>query len=69
MQRGNPKALIPILVFVVLYLGLGILLEYGLGQEMGFYNIPVLLVFLIALAVAYLQTRSVDSKERFSIMS
>ena len=69
MDKGNPKALIPILVFVVLYLGLGVLLEYGLGQEMGFYSIPVLLIFLIALAVAYLQTKGVDSKERFSIMS
>ena len=69
MEKGNPVALIPILVFVALYLGLGIILEYVLGQEMGFYSIPVLLIFLIALAVAYLQTKGVDSKERFSIMS
>ncbi len=69
MDKGNPKALLPILIFVVLYLGLGIILEYGLGQEMGFYSIPVLLIFLIALAVAYLQTKGVDSNQRFSIMS
>ena len=68
-MAGNPKALIPILVFVVLYLGLGVLLEYGLGQEMGFYSIPVLLIFVIALAVAYLQTKGADDKERFSIMA
>lgn len=68
-MEGNPKALLPILVFVVLYLGLGILLEYGMDMEMGFYNIPVLLIFLIALAVAYLQTKGVEPKERFRIMS
>ena len=40
MINGNPKALIPILVFVILYLGLGIILEYGLGITQGFYSIP-----------------------------
>jgi len=66
--NGNPKALIPILVFVILYLGLGIILEYGLGITQGFYSIPVLLIFLIALAIAYLQTKA-DSDERFRIMA
>ena len=68
MINGNPKALIPILVFVILYLGLGIILEYGLGITQGFYSIPVLLIFLIALAIAYLQTKA-DSDERFMIMA
>ncbi len=68
MESGNPKALIPIVVFVILYLGLGITLEYGLGVEMGFYNIPILLIFLIALAIAYIQTKGIDSGEKFSIM-
>ena len=36
---GNPVALLPIGVFVVLYLGLGIVFEYALKIEMGFYNI------------------------------
>ena len=36
MKKGNPVALLPILVFLVLYLGLGIVLEYVLGIEMGF---------------------------------
>ena len=34
-------ALLPIGVFLVLYLGLGCLFEYGLKIEMGFYNIPI----------------------------
>ena len=40
VKKGNVKALLPIGVFLVLYLGLGILFEYGMGIPMGFYNIP-----------------------------
>ena len=45
MEKRNAKALLPIAVFVVLYLGLGILFEYGLNIEMGFYKIPVVIIF------------------------
>ena len=45
MEKRNAKALLPIAVFVVLYLGLGILFEYGLEIEMGFYKIPVVVIF------------------------
>ncbi len=69
MQNGNSKALVPILVFVILYLGLGILMEYVLKVEMGFYNIPILFVFLIALAIAFKQTKVDDYNQKFSIMS
>lgn len=41
-EKRNGKALLPIVVFVVLYLGLGILFEYGLDIEMGFYKSPLL---------------------------
>ena len=57
MEKRNAKALLPIAVFVVLYLGLGILFEYGLKIEMGFYKIPVVIIFLLALLVACLQNR------------
>lgn len=56
MEKRNGKALLPIFVFVVLYLGLGILFEYGLRIEMGFYKIPVVVIFLIALLVAVCKT-------------
>lgn len=46
MKRGNVKALLPIGVFLILYLGLGILFEYGLQIPMGFYNIPIVVAFL-----------------------
>ena len=47
VKKGNVKALLPIGVFLVLYLGLGILFEYGMGIPMGFYNIPVVVIFLV----------------------
>ena len=56
-EKRNGKALLPIVVFVVLYLGLGILFEYGLDIEMGFYKIPVVVIFLVALLVACIQNR------------
>lgn len=54
LEKRNAKALLPILVFIVLYLGLGILFEYVLNIAMGFYNIPIVVVFLISLIVACL---------------
>ena len=51
-KRGNAAALLPILVFLVLYLGCGLLFEYGLKIEMGFYQTPAIVAFLIALFVA-----------------
>lgn len=47
----------PILVFLVLYLGCGLLFEYGLKIEMGFYQTPAIVAFLIALFVACVQNR------------
>ena len=52
MQKGNPIALLPIGVFLVIYLGLGLLFEYGMHIPMGFYNIPIVIAFLVAILVA-----------------
>ena len=52
---GGYAALLPIGVFLVLYLGLGITFEYILKLEMGFYQIPIVVMFLVALLVACLQ--------------
>ena len=48
-KKANPAALLPILVFLVLYLGLGLIFEYVLKIPMGFYSIPIVVIFLIAL--------------------
>ena len=50
--KSNAIALLPILVFLILYLGLGMLFEYILKIEMGFYNIPIVVAFLAAILVA-----------------
>ena len=68
MKKGNPIALLPIGVFLVLYLGLGLLFEYGLHIPMGFYNIPIVIAFLVAILVACLQNRAVPFEEKLVIM-
>ena len=68
MKKGNALALLPIGIFLILYLGLGILFEYILKIPMGFYNIPIVVVFLIALLVACLQNRRLSFDEKLSLM-
>lgn len=68
MKKGNVKALLPIGVFLVLYLGLGILFEYVMKIPMGFYNIPIVVAFLVALLVACLQNRKVKFDDKLEIM-
>ena len=68
MKKGNVKALLPIGVFLVLYLGLGILFEYFLKINMGFYNIPIVVAFLVALLVACLQNKALDFDKKLEIM-
>ena len=68
MKRGNAAALLPIGVFLILYLGLGILFEYVLKIPMGFYSIPIVVVFLAALLVACLQNGKLSFDEKLSLM-
>lgn len=69
MKKSNPIALLPIGVFLVLYLGLGILFEYVLKIPMGFYNIPIVVAFLAAILVACLQNREVKFDDKLGIMA
>ena len=68
MKKGNVAALAPIGVFLVLYLGLGILFEYVLKIPKGFYSIPILVAFLAALLVACLQNKALSFDEKLEIM-
>ena len=68
MKKGNPIALLPIGVFLVIYLGLGLLFEYGMKIPMGFYNIPIVIAFLVAILVACLQNKAVSFDEKLEIM-
>ena len=68
MKRGNPWALLPIGIFVVLYLGLGITFEYILEIPMGFYKIPIIVIFLVALLVACLQNKKLSFDQKLELM-
>ena len=68
VKKGNVAALLPIGVFLVLYLGLGVLFEYGMGISMGFYNIPIVVIFLIALLVACFQNRKLPFDDKLVVM-
>ena len=68
MKKGNPNALLPIAVFLIVYLGLGLLFEYGLRIPMGFYNIPIVVAFLLAILTACLQNRSVSFDDKLQLM-
>lgn len=68
-RKANPVALLPIFVFLVLYLGLGIVFEYIMKIPMGFYNIPIIVAFLVAILTACLQNRDVSFDEKLDIMA
>ncbi len=68
MKKGKPIALLPIGVFLVIYLGLGLLFEYGMHIPMGFYNIPIVIAFLIAILAACLQNRALPFEKKLEVM-
>lgn len=69
MNKGRASALLPIGLFVVLYLGLGILFEYVMQIPMGFYNIPIVVIFMVALLVACLQNRRLSFDDKLEVMA
>lgn len=69
MKKANYIALLPIGVFLVLYLGFGITFEYILKIPMGFYEIPIVVIFLMALCVACIQNRKLNLDEKLEIMA
>lgn len=69
MKKNNPKALLPIGVFLLLYLGLGIIFEYVMKIPMGFYNIPIVIAFMAAILVACLQNRALKFDDKLEVMA
>ncbi|MFR8545046.1 MAG: Na+/H+ antiporter NhaC family protein [[Clostridium] scindens] len=61
-ERGNGAALLPIGVFLVIFLGSGIITG-------DFYAMPAIVAFLIALLVAFIQNRGLSFREKISIIS
>ena len=68
MKRSNAWALLPIGIFVALYIGLGITFEYILKIPMGFYKVPIVVIFLIALLVACLQNKKISFEDKLFLM-
>lgn len=61
-SRGRAAALLPIGVFLVIFLGSGIITG-------DFYAMPAIVAFLIALFVAFLQNRSLSFSDKISIIA
>ena len=61
-KAPNVKALLPVAVFLILYLGTGVWFEYirPVEGQMGFYIMSVVVAFSIALAVAFAQNRALS---------
>lgn len=68
-RKSNPAALLPIAVFLILYLGSGIYFEYIRPEEgrMGFYVMSVTVAFGIALIVAFLQNPALSFEEKIRV--
>ena len=61
-KKGRAVALLPIGVFLVIFLGSGVLTG-------DFYSMPTIVAFLIALCVAFLQNRKVSFDEKIHIIA
>ena len=68
MKKSNAWALLPIGVFIALYLTLGIVFEYVMKIPMGFYNVPIVPAFMAALLVACLQNRAASFDQKLAWM-
>lgn len=71
MEKKEPRlsALLPILIFLIVYLGSGIYYEYIRPAEggMGFYIMSVVVAFMISLTVAFLQNRKLSFDEKIHL--
>lgn len=61
-KKGNPLALLPIGVFLVIFIGMGCITG-------DFYSMPAIVGFLIALLVAFIQNRKVAYPKKISIIT
>lgn len=61
-QKGHFIALLPIFVFLILFLGMGIVTG-------DFYKTPAIVAFLIALFVAFLQNRKLSFADKFKVIT
>ncbi len=60
MKKGNPLALLPIVVFLVLFISVGVMMD-------DFYAMPAIVGFLIALGIAFGQNNKLSFNEKLDI--
>lgn len=61
-ERGNGAALLPIGIFLVIFLGSGVITG-------DFYAMPAIVAFLIALLAAFIQNRNLSFQEKITVIS
>lgn len=68
-KTPNGKALLPIFVFLALYIGAGVYFEYisPVEGQMGFYVVSTVVAFMAALAVALVQNRKLSFDEKIRV--
>ncbi len=71
MQERKPSLfkLLPIAIFVLIYIALGLAFEFILPKEYGIYQVPIVVIFLISLGVAIIQSPLPSLKEKLAQMA
>lgn len=67
-RRSSGLALVPFLVFIVIYLGAGIILQ-SKGVEMAFYQFPAVVAMFIAVLIAFAMNYKTGINDNFSIFA
>lgn len=62
LKKGNLSALLPIGIFLILFLGIGIITQ-------DFYKMPAIMAFLIALIVAMMQNKKMSFDKKIEVIS
>ena len=66
-ERGSGWALAPFVVFIVIYLGAGLVLQ-ARGEEMAFYQFPSVTAMFLAVLTAFCMSRG-SIEERFAVFA
>ena len=61
-QKANALALLPIIIFLLIFLGSGVMTG-------DFYAMPAIVAFLIALAVAFVQNKNLSFNDKIAVIA
>ena len=67
-KKSSGLALVPFLVFILIYLGAGIILQ-NKGVEMAFYQFPAVVAMFFAVLVAFAMNYKEGINANFSIFA